>query len=49
FLGRPKFSPFLALEFVNVFVDYHGIIILEASNLFVLYLSKFTAFLFAKI
>uniref|UniRef100_A0A2K5SFU6 Uncharacterized protein n=1 Tax=Cebus imitator TaxID=2715852 RepID=A0A2K5SFU6_CEBIM len=43
FLGIPKFSTFSALEFVNVFVEYYMIVIPEYSNLFMIYLGKFTA------
>ena len=43
----PKFATFLVLEFVSVFVEYHEIIILEASNLIMICLSKITTHLFA--
>ncbi|PNJ25041.1 EOGT isoform 3 [Pongo abelii] len=45
FLGIPKFSTFSALEFVNIFVEYHMTVIPECSNLFMIYLGKFTTVL----
>lgn len=43
----PKFATFLVLEIVSVFVEYHEIIILEASNLIMKCLSKITTHFFA--
>ncbi|KAL4686405.1 hypothetical protein H8957_005112 [Semnopithecus entellus] len=45
FLWIPKFSTFSALEFVNIFVEYHMTVIPECSNLFMIYLGKFTTVL----